>query len=233
LPIKKPVQFDALSQLIQKQQTIYAFLEGIYEKELPRKFLAEMPKKIKPLLAVTETLSSTESKKAVKELIEFTDSILSQDLDALETTLAADYARLFLSINKVPAHPSESTYREGIMMQHYRDEVLKTYWSFGVSAKKEFTEPEDHIATELSFMAYLCHKANNALNNGDTREAKRCIQAQKDFLEMHLAKWVPEMVRDIFDTARTPFYKGIAALTKEFIEMNLSATDDILKQLRG
>ena len=164
---------------------------------------------------------------------EFTDSFLLQGLDALETTLAADYARLFLSINTVPAHPSESTYREGVMMQHYRDEVLKTYWSFGVTAKDEFTEAEDHIATELSFMAYLCHKANNALNNGDTREAKRCIQAQKDFLEMHLAKWVPELVRDIFDTARTPFYKGIAALTKEFIEANLSATDDILNQLKG
>ena len=138
---------------MQKQQTIYAFLQGIYEKELPKKLIDEMPKKMKPLLAVIETLSNSESRKAVKELIEFTDSIPSQDLDILETTLAADYARLFLSINKVPPHPSESTYREGVMMQHYRDEVLKTYWGFGVSAKKEFTEPEDHIATELSFMA--------------------------------------------------------------------------------
>ena len=226
------MQFDALSQLLQKQHAVYAFLQVIYEKELTRKLLDEMPKKMKPLLAIIETLSSVETKKAVKELIKFTDSIPSQDLDALETRLAIDYARLFLSINRVPAHPSESTYREGTMMQHYRDEVLKTYWSFGVSTKKEFTEPEDHIATELSFMAYLCQKANDALSSGDNREAKKCIQAQKDFLEMHLAKWVPGLVRDIFNTARTPFYKGIAALTKEFIEINLSATEDILNQLK-
>ena len=226
------MKIDTISQLMQKQQTIYAFLQGIYEKELPKKLIDEMPKKMKPLLTVIETLSNSESRKAVKELIEFTDSIPSQDLDILETTLATDYARLFLSINKVPPHPSESTYREGVMMQHYRDEVLKTYWGFGVSAKKEFTEPEDHIATELSFMAFLCHKAKDALNSGDNKEAKRCIRAQKDFLEMHLAKWVPGLVRDILNNARTPFYKGIAALTKEFIEMNLSATDDILNQLK-
>ncbi len=224
---------NTFSDVMQKQQTIYTFLQGIYEKELPKKPINEMPKKMKPLLAAIETLSNSESRKAVKELIEFTDSIPQQDIDALETTLAADYARLFLSINKVPPHPSESTYREGVMMQHQRDEVLKTYWSFEISAKKEFTEPEDHIATELSFMAFLCNKAKDALNSGDNKEAKRCIRAQKDFLEMHLAKWVPGLVRDILNNARTPFYKGIAALTKEFIEMNLSATDDILNQLKG
>ena len=227
------MKFDAISQLTQKQQTIYTFLQGIYEKELPGKLLAQMPEKMKPLLAIAETLSSAESKKAVKALIEFTDSIPSQDLDSLENMLAADYARLFLSINNVPAHPSESTYREGVMMQYYRDEVLKTYWSFGVSAKKEFTEPEDHIATELSFMAHLCNQALDALNNGNRKEAKKYIQAQKDFLEKHLVKWVPKLIRDIYDTGRTPFYKGVAALTGEFIEMNLSTTKDILNQLKG
>jgi len=160
------VDFRALSQLLQKQQIIYVFLQGIYESEIPRNLIAEMPQKMKPLLAVADTLSSAESKKAVKELVGFTDSIPSQDVDILQTMLAADYARLFLSIYKAPAHPSESTYRDGTMMQYYRDEVLKTYWSFGVSAKKEFTEPEDHIATELSFMAYLCQKANDALSSG-------------------------------------------------------------------
>jgi TorA maturation chaperone TorD len=221
-----------ISDVIQKQQTIYAFLQAIFEKELSKKSLAEMPSKMKPLLAITEILSSAESKKAVEELIRFTDSIPEHDIGALETTLAADYARLFLSINKIPPHPSESTYREGVMMQQYRDEVLKTYWSHGVTAKKEFTEPEDHIATELSFMAYLCHKANVALNSGDNKEVKKYIRAQKDFLEMHLAKWVPKLIKDIFDTARTPFYKGMAALTREFIDINLSATNDILNQLK-
>lgn len=227
------MQSEALSQIIQQRQNIYAFLKGVYEKELPKELLAEMPKKMKPLLATTELLPNAESKKAVKELIQFTDTIPSRDLDDLKLKLAADYARLFLSINKVPPHPSESIYREGTMMQHSRDEVLKTYWSFGVDKKKEFTEPEDHIAVELSFLMHLCQKATEALKNGDVKEARRYIQGQKDFLEMHLVKWVPKLVKDILNTARTPFYKAIAVLTKEYIAMDLSATDDLLKQLRG
>jgi len=227
------MQSDALVQVIQKRQTIYAFLKGVYEKELPKEFLAEMPEKMRPLLAITEILSDAESKKAVKELVQFTDTIPSQDLDALETRLAADFARLFLSINKVPPHPSESIYREGTMMQYSRDEVLKTYWSFGVDKKKEFTEPEDHIAVELNFLMYLCEKAIEALNNGDAKEARRYIQGQKDFLEKHLVKWVPKLVKDILDTGKTPFYKAMAVLTKEYLEMDLSATEDLLKQLRG
>ena len=227
------MQSNDLIPIIQKRQGIYAFLKGVYEKEVPKEFLAEMPGKMKPLLALTETLSDAESKKAVEEMVQFADAIPSQDLGELETRMAADYARLFLSINKVPPHPSESVYREGAMMQAYRDEVLKTYWSFGVDKTKEFTEPEDHIAVELSFLMYLCGKAIEALKGGDTKEAARYIQAQKDFLEQHLAKWFPKLLRDILKTARTPFYKAIAVLTNEYIEMDISATEDLLQQLKG
>ncbi|MFC1901695.1 molecular chaperone [Chloroflexota bacterium] len=192
-----------------------------------------MPKKMKPLLAIATALPDTELGEAVKEIIQFTDTIPSQDLGDLEVRLAADYARLFLSINKIPPHPSESTYRDGTMMQYARDEVLRTYWSFGVDKKKEFTEPEDHIAVELGFIMYLCEKTIEALNNGDAEEARRYLQGQKDFLEKHLIKWLPKLVEDILNTGQTPFYKAIAVLTRTYIEMDLSATEDLLEQVRG
>ncbi len=225
------IQSDRLSDIVQKRQTIYAFLKRLYEKELPKEFLAEMPEKMKPLAAITEVLPGAEPKKAVKELVRFTGAIPSQSLDDVEVRLAAEDARLFLSINEVPPHPSESVYRDGTMMQYSRDEVLKVYWSFGVDKKKEFTEPEDHIAVELSFLAYLCKKAVEALKKRDTKEARRYLQGQKDFLEMHLVKWVPKLVKDIVDTGQTPFYKAIAILTREYVEMDLSATEDLLKQM--
>jgi len=227
------MQADALSRIIQKRQTIYAFLKGVYEKELPKEFLAKMPEKMKPLLTIAGAFPNAETRQVVKEFVQFTDAIPSQDLDDLDIRLAADYARLFLSTGKVPPHPSESIYREGTLMQFSRDEVLKTYWSFGVDKKKEFTEPEDHIAVELNFLMYLCEKAIEVLKNGDAKEARRYIQGQKDFLEGHLVKWVPKLVKDILSTAQTPFYKAIAVLTKEYIEMDLSATEDLLEQLRG
>jgi len=188
---------------------------------------------MKSLAAVAELLSNKKLKKVVEEFIIFCNSIPSQKLDMVETQLAADYARLFLSLNKVPAHPSESTYREGTMMQHHRDEVLQLYWSFGVTAGKEFTEPEDHIATELSFMAFLCQKTNLALQKGDIKKAKEYAEAQKNFLANHLMKWVPNLVKDVLQYSHTPFYKGIAILTEEFLNISLSAADDILKGIGG
>jgi len=224
---------DNLSQLIQNQEKIYSFLQGIYEKEVNKKFLAEMPEKMKPLEAAAGMVSSKESKKVIEEYIKFCNSIPSQQMDTVETQLAADYARLFLSLNKVPAHPSESTYREGTMMMHHRDEVLELYWSFGITAGKEFTEPEDHIATELSFMAFLCQKTNQALQKGDIKKAKEYAEAQKKFLANHLIKWVPNLVKDVLQYSHTPFYKGIAVLTDEFLNISLSAADDILKGIGG
>ena len=227
------MQSDNLLDIIQRRQTIYAFLKRLYEEELPKEFLAEMPGKMKPLLGIAETLPDAEAREAVKEFIQFTETIPSQDLADLEVRLAADYARLFLSINKVPPHPSESIYLDGALMQYSRDEVLKTYWSFGANKKKEFAEPEDHIAVELSFLAYLCEKSIEALKNKDAKEARRCIQGQKEFLEKHLMNWVPRLVKDILDTGQTPFYKAMGILTKEYLEMDLSATRDLLEQLRG
>jgi TorA maturation chaperone TorD len=227
------MMIDSLPQLIQRQEAIYSFLQRIYEKELNKQLILEIPEKIKPLEAVTSLLSNQESKKVMKEFFQFCSSFPSQNLDTLETQLAADYARLFLSINKIPPHPSESTYREGVMMQYYRDEVLQTYWSFGVSARKDFTEPEDHIATEFSFMAFLCQKTSQTLKNSKHKDAAKYIEAQKHFLDKHLTRWVPNLVKDILQTSRTPFYKGIAVLTGEFLNISLSATDEILNQLKG
>jgi anaerobic sulfite reductase subunit A len=227
------MELNELPNIVQKRQIIYAFLKSVYEKELPKALLIEMPQKMKPLLLVADMFPNAETKQLVKELVQFTENIPSQDLDDLDISLAADYARLFLSLNKVPAHPSESVYREGMMMQYSRDEVLKTYWSFEVDKKEEFTESEDHIAVELSFMMYLCGKAIEALKNKDMKEARKYLQGQQDFLEEHLAKWIPKFVQDILNTAKTPFYKAVAALTRDYIEMDIAVTKDLLERVRG
>ncbi|MFC1971283.1 molecular chaperone [Chloroflexota bacterium] len=218
--------------IMEKRQIVYTFLKRIYEKEIPEVFIAEMPVKLKPLLDITAVMPQSEAAQAVRELIQFTDSIPSQDLATLEVKLAADYAQLFLSINKVPAHPSESVYLEGTMMQYSRDEVLRTYWSFGVDKVIDFTEPEDHIAVELGFMAYLCGRAAESLKNNRTTEVEKYLQGQIDFLEKHLTRWVPGLVKDIINVGQTPFYKAIGVITTEFLQMDLSATRGLLKQLK-
>lgn len=216
--------------LMQQRQHIYAFLQSIYEKEVTKDFISCLPPRVKPILAIADVFPGAETRQLLKELVEFTETIPSQDLETLYIKLAADYARLFLSTGSVPPHPSESVYLEGPMMQRSRDEVLEMYWSFGIDKRKEFTEPEDHIAVELSFIAYLCSKTINALKSNNTGEAGKYLEAQKEFLEKHLIRWAPKLVKDILSTARTPFYKAIAALTRDYLELDLSAIKGLLKQ---
>ena len=226
------MQISNLSEFLTTQQSIYAFLQGVYEKEVTEADIKKISEIKKPILEITKLITDKAAKSALEDLAKFIKEIPNADPKTITITLAADYASLFLSINKVPAHPSESTYREGVMMQHYRDEVLETYWSFGINPQKTFTEPEDHIATELSFMAFLCGKAVDAIKAEDNKKAKKFVEAQKSFLEAHLNKWAPMLVKDILDTGKTPFYKGLAVLTKEYLAMNVSINDEILKQLK-
>jgi TorA maturation chaperone TorD len=187
---------------------------------------------MKPLLATCDLFPGSNMRRALQELVQFTDSIPTSNLSELHIKLSADYARLFLSLNKFPAHPSESVYREGFLMQNSRDEVLRTYWNHGIDKKTDYTEPEDHLAIELSFMAYLAEQAHEALSKKEDTVAIGYIRAQVEFLEKHLLKWVPQLVKDILRTGQTPFYKSLAVLTQDFLEIDLVATRDQLKELQ-
>lgn len=116
-------------------------------------------------------------------------------------------------------------------MQEPRDEVLKLYRSMGVDRSGQFKEPEDHIALELQFMTHLCEKTNAALKDGDFREAKRCLEVQRDFLNEHLGKWVPKLSADILKSARREFYKAVAKITEGYVEMDRKLIVELIDNL--
>jgi len=93
-------------------------------------------------------------------LDDFIKSIKDKDLKEVEQDLAVEYAGLFLNMRLVSVAPFESVYTspEHLLMQEARDEVLSEYRREGLDKVKDFKEPEDHIALELGFMAYLCQR---------------------------------------------------------------------------
>lgn len=42
---------------------------------------------------------------------------------------------------------------------------------------------------------------------------------EMDFLQEHLARWVPALCREICRNARSDFYRGVASLTREFVRV--------------
>lgn len=175
----------------------------------------------------------TELAEGFKEISDYASTLKLDDLENARLELAVEYAGLFLGVWRVPAHPSESAYfTDGqLIMQEPRDEVLKLYRMMGVDKAGQFKEPEDHIALELQFMTHLCEKTNAALKDGDFREARKCLEAQRDFLNEHLGKWIPKLSADILKSARREFYKAIAKITEGYVEMDKKLVEELLDSL--
>lgn len=220
---------------------IYSFLSKVYEKEITTDLLKEITKKESHLLHVNlglmesgrESAYSSELAKGFDLLRGYLEGLTSRDMEEVRLELAAEYADLFLGIKQKPSHPSESAYMShGLVMQKARDDVLKAYQDAGVDKAQEYTEPEDHIAVELQFMAYLCQRTIEALEKNKKHEAKECLRMQKDFHHNHLASWVPKFTKDILESAELDFYKGIANITDGFIKMDRNTLDELISEIQ-
>jgi TorA maturation chaperone TorD len=214
------------------RRLIYAFLSRVYEKEMTVDLLEELSNGDNQIsqIGFAEGLDEEKFGKGFEMLSGYLGGAAGRDLNQVKLELAVEYANLFLGVKGKPLHPSESVYTsdDHVMYQEARDRVQSVYWSAGVDKKKEYTEPEDHIAIELQFMEYLCRRAVEALAKDDRAEAAKYLRIQKDFIEVHLAKWVPALTKDILESAQVDFYKGIAYITSAFIKMDRKTIDELL-----
>ena len=86
------------------------------------------------------------------------------------------------------------------------------YAAFGVSANPDLKERTDHISVELEFMQLLTVKEAYAQINGHGADkAQLCRDAQKDFLEGHLAPWIKSFVRRVSRKAGDENVYGVMA----------------------
>lgn len=118
-------------------------------------------------------------------------------------------------------------------MQAPRDKVMIEYRKALVDKDKGFTEPDDHVAIELQFMAILCGKTEEALKGGQKGEARKFLETQKDFLNNHILLWVPELADNVIKTPTVDFYKATAMITKEFLEVDKEAIADLIQGLEN
>jgi anaerobic sulfite reductase subunit A len=208
----------------ENRKAIYVFLTTIYGKELTKQFILDLgtKKDFFQGLAEDPETEGTELAEGFKAVADFASNVKKEDLDRIHLELAAEYAGLFLGVWQKPPHPSESAYMSAdhLIMQKSRDDVMMLYRTMGFEKVKEFTEPEDHIALELQFMANLCEKTSQAIEASDQAEAIKYLEVQREFLTEHLMKWVPLLVADILKEGRREFYKAVAKVTKGFMEMD-------------
>jgi TorA maturation chaperone TorD len=141
-----------------------------------------------------------------------------KDDPGYETLLAEDYNGLFAGPGHLSAPPWESVYlsKEKLLFGEAESSVRGSYRSFGLAADTS-SEPADHITLELAFMARLC-----TLAIAEQLRFAEILSGQQAFLEEHLLRWVPAWADCITLNARTEFWRGLSAVTRGWLENDLT-----------
>lgn len=192
------------TEVMSYRADIYAFLSRMFAEEPPRQLIED-------LAAKRFSIPGISRDKELEEGLELIEKCISKYGKEIYESLCIEYTRLF--IGPVPVvFPYESMYKNGSMMSGSLLSVKREYRLAGLEKAPGFHEPEDHIAVELGFMKHLCRD-----------QSEKSLRMQRDFLNNHLLKWVPEFCDEVCEKSMSHFYKGIAKLTKGFIALEKDA----------
>ncbi|MEC4295876.1 TorD/DmsD family molecular chaperone [Adlercreutzia shanghongiae] len=146
--------------------------------------------------------------------------------------LAVDYARVFLgagSYDRILAPPYESVFtsEERILMQDARDGAVTYYRRAGLDLPADNTTPEDHLGFELQFVAALAERANEALDGSDEAALAETMALARSFFAHHQQNWLPALCDAVDEFAETDFYRGVARMTRGYVESEAAFFDEV------
>jgi TorA maturation chaperone TorD len=132
--------------------------------------------------------------------------------------LALEYARLFIGPLNPPAVPYASFYlsESRSLMTEETIEVRKKYLEAGLAVKSSGI-PDDHIGIELEFIYYLTKRIIELYEKEQKEEVSKLLSIRSDFLNNHVARWLPLFADRIINFAQEDFYQGLAYILKTSI----------------
>ena len=114
-------------------------------------------------------------------------------------------------------------------------DIAGFYRAFGLQTGAAVRERPDHLATELEFMYLLALKEAYADSNSLPEQAEICVDAQRKFLQDHLACWIGLFCRSLErsiderlgkDSLKSP-YVMLAHLAEAFISAEAVRLDAV------
>jgi TorA maturation chaperone TorD len=128
--------------------------------------------------------------------------------------ISKDWTRLFRGVVRdgiLP--PYESLYRPKRLQKKPAQEINRLFSKMGIQVPEEWHQPPDYIGVELDFMRFLCEEESRRRDDGEQNALREAVEAEKSFLENHIALWVPIFCERMLEEAREEYYLGIAYLT--------------------
>lgn len=135
------------------------------------------------------------------EVIKKTDILLEEECKF-------DFNKLFIGPFELLASPYESTYRnhDRLLMRAETMSVRSFYEKAGVQVNGIGQIPDDHIAFELEFIAFLSHQISQE------HEKETMSVLVDEFLQEHLGKWIEQHVELVKSQAKTAYCKAWAII---------------------
>ncbi len=153
-----------------------------------------------------------------KLLEPFKEFLSKAEEKEISLDLAREYTRLFINaFPHVVAPPYGSVYMEksGRVFGETTSEILKFYYLNGFTLKEDVKDLPDHIAHELEFLSILTAKESEVSGS----ERVNLEEIQIDFFSRFLLPWVHHFCDRILNESHSLFYRSLARLTQEFINL--------------
>lgn len=146
-----------------------------------------------------------------------------EDLAPAKQDAKNDFHKLFVGPDKLRAVPWSSDYvdAQGIFGPTSQ-KVQAVFRDHGFEIPEGRREPSDHIAYELQFLVELQREALDVWEGSGAEvpeQTKVLLGEAAAFKKQLMDIWVPRFLQKVNDGARVPMYKGIADLTKGYLEL--------------
>jgi TorA maturation chaperone TorD len=122
--------------------------------------------------------------------------------------LAADHAAIYLT-NAFGASPMESPWidPDGLWGQDAMFQVRDWYRHWGLEVPDWRSRPDDHLVTQLLFVAHLM----------EATDAPAALVDAARFLDLHLLRWLEPFVATVMKRSWTAYFAGLASLTHAYV----------------
>jgi TorA-specific chaperone len=227
-----------LEALLYMRAQIYFLLSRAFERELDKDFFEQLTDYAKLLSDIAKNSEDEAFIVGTNKLNNFISTLRNISFDTALEELACNFATLFLNaaahteVKHIYPYASVYLSENHLLYQKETEEVIKFYAQNKIALKKDFKEPEDHIAVELNFIALLTDSALNAFKNKNIDLAVNKISITKGFMENHLLPWVHKLCIDLREDSTDDFYKALADITLGYIRTDYKSLDTLIDMLK-
>ncbi len=239
LPVSDMASPAELSALAMARSRVYGFLGAVYNRMPDERFAASLSSP--ELAAFLSSLGDEDVPEDMREglrLIQaFIDASRNKPVEELKTSLAVDRTKLLRGIK--PGYGPPPPY-EGVYVAAGQEatgpamvNVRRIYAESGVILPEGLHDQPDFIGLELDFMRHLTDKEAQAWADENIEEVAKLTAKEQAFLNEHVLTWIPRFCDLMLEQAQLDFYRGIARLTKGFVQNDGHTVTELANQVQA